>query len=77
MPNRPHKPIAGVSYLPGQTELPGAERDLRVRAKQLAGQGLKPQKAQLPPDHGLFSDEASQADLLDLLNKTSTNPKES
>jgi hypothetical protein len=49
-----------------QHVIPGAEKvsDAEV-AKRKAGQPLKPQVAQKPADHGLFSDESKQIDFID------------
>jgi hypothetical protein len=57
-----------VEYLPGQTELPGAERTpLWAWLERKAAESLKPRKAQKPCDYGLFSDEAAQLDLVEML----------
>ena len=45
--------------IPGAEKISGAEV-----AKQQAGQPLKPQVAQKPADHGLFSDESKQIDFI-------------
>ena len=44
----------------GADKISGAEV-----AKRKAGQPLKPQVAQKPADHGLFSDESKQIDFID------------
>ena len=46
--------------IPGAEKISGAEV-----AKRKAGQPLKPQVAQKPADHGLFSDESKQIDFID------------
>jgi hypothetical protein len=47
-----------------QHVLAGAERvSLAAVAKRRAGGPLRPSRAQLPCDPGLFSDDAAQADL--------------
>jgi hypothetical protein len=46
--------------------LVGAERDLAELTQRKASEPLKPKVAQLPADHGLFSDESSQLDLVEM-----------
>ena len=46
--------------IPGAEKISGAEV-----ANRKAGQPLKPQVAQKPADHGLFSDESKQIDFID------------
>ena len=46
--------------IPGAEKISGAEV-----AKRKAGQPLKPQIAQKPADHGLFSDASKQIDFID------------
>jgi hypothetical protein len=46
--------------IPGADKISGAEV-----AKRKAGQPLKPQVAQKPADHGLFSDESKQINFID------------
>lgn len=43
--------------------------DQRVVAERQWRAGLKPRKPQLPADHGLFSDEASQLDLVEMFQE--------
>lgn len=57
-----------IEYLPGQTELPGAEpATVRAELERRAAAPLKPRKAQRLCDHGLFGDEATQLDLVEML----------
>jgi len=42
------------------------ETALANAAKHASGRSLKPAKPQLPADHGLFSDEANQLDLIEM-----------
>jgi hypothetical protein len=72
MPSRPfpwnrkrRQSVAGLSYLPGQTEIPGTAP--ACPARRLAQAPLRPSRPQLPCDHGLFSDEAAQLDLVEML----------
>ena len=55
----------------GQTCLSNIKRDLSVDmvaiAKRKAAESLKPSKPQLPADHGLFSDDSLQTDLIEIL----------
>ena len=46
-----------------QHVIPGAERDPAALAKKLASEPLKPGKAQLPCDVGLFGDQHKQEEL--------------
>jgi hypothetical protein len=49
-----------------QHVIPGAEKTSAAEvAKRKARQPLKPQVAQKPADHGLFSDESKQIDFID------------
>ena len=61
------KPICGNN---GQTDLSMVKRpisqDLAELAQRKADSPLKPSKSQLPADHGLFSDESSQLDLIEM-----------
>jgi hypothetical protein len=60
------QPIAGLSYLPGQAELPGmAPISDAELAKRRAAQALRPALPQSACDHGLFSDAAAQTDLVE------------
>jgi len=43
------------------------ERDEKIVAERKWQSGLRPAKPQLPADIGLFSDEASQLDLVEML----------
>ncbi len=60
----PRKSVQGVSYLPGQQDLPetapSSQQYLACKVANL----IKPRKPQKPCDHGLFSDDANQLDLL-------------
>lgn len=57
-----------IEYLPGQTELPGAEpTPVRQQLERKAAAPLKPRKPQRSCDVGLFSDEAAQLDLVEML----------
>lgn len=62
-----HFSIAGRSDLPGQMELPQTEQRAAELAKQKAAAPMLAPKPQKPCDVGLFSDNAAQIDLLDLL----------
>jgi hypothetical protein len=55
--------------LPGQLDMPAYELDAG-HAQRLASVPLKPNKPQLPCDRGLFSDDAAQVDLVDLIAKS-------
>lgn len=55
------------SNLPGQLELPQTEERLSELARLKASAPLRPVKPQAPCDHGLFSDEALQIDLEEML----------
>ena len=50
---------ADKQHIPGAEKISGAEV-----ARQKASQPLKPQVAQKPADHGLFSDESRQIDFI-------------
>ena len=54
------------SDLPGQTALAQTESRLGDLARRKAAALLKPQEPQKPLDIGLFSDEASQLDLIEM-----------
>lgn len=62
----PHTPGPRVT-LPGQMELPQTEERAADLAKRKAAAPITPRKPQLPCDVGLFSDEASQIDLIEML----------
>lgn len=49
--------------LPGQMDLP--ECPEQCPAQRKADQPLRPSQPQVPCDHGLFSDDAAQLDLVD------------
>lgn len=51
---------------PRQMDLAHTAPDPAGLAKRLAAAPLRPRKAQLPADHGLFSDEATQLDLTEV-----------
>lgn len=54
--------------LPGQMTLPECEHEpSRLLLQRKAAAPLKATKLQIPCDHGLFSDEASQVDLIEML----------
>jgi len=67
MPMKSRSSIQGVSYLPGQTNLPQTEPSEHQWMAARCAIQLKPSKAQLPCDIGLFSDEANQLDLIEML----------
>jgi hypothetical protein len=53
--------------LPGQLTLAGIEADtMRELLQRKAAKPLRATKPQAPADHGLFSDDALQSDLLDM-----------
>ncbi len=58
--------IQGRSNLPGQLEIPDTGEHMRQHVAKLAAAPLKPLKAQLPADVGLFGDEALQADMCEI-----------
>jgi hypothetical protein len=60
-----NRTLAGPQYV-----LPGAERSEAGRAQRAADKRLIASIPQRPCDIGLFSDDAAQADLLDLLRRT-------
>jgi hypothetical protein len=63
----PRTAIAGLSPLPGQAEIPGtAPISDAEQVRRKAAQPLRPTKPQARCDHGLFSYEAAQIDLVDL-----------
>ena len=64
-----HKPINSVSYLPVQMNLPQTGYDVMGHLKRLVAADLKATKPQLPCDVGLFSDEANQLDLIEMLQE--------
>jgi hypothetical protein len=49
--------------------LPGCGHDLAGLARRLAGAPLRPAKPQAACDLGLFGDESSQADLVDMARR--------
>jgi hypothetical protein len=53
--------------LPGQLDLPETPERPADLAKRLAQAPLQPAKEQKPCDLGLFSDDAKQVDLIDIL----------
>jgi hypothetical protein len=53
--------------LPGQLDLPETPERPAELAKQLARAPMMAPKPQLPCDVGLFSDDASQLDLIEML----------
>lgn len=55
------------SNLPGQLDLPQTEERPAELAKHKIASPLRGEVAQKPCDHGLFSDQAKQVDLEDLL----------
>jgi hypothetical protein len=61
----PKRPPPG----PTQYVLPGAERDVFAHVSAMTLAPLKPKAWQKPCDHGLFSDQAAQSDLVDLARK--------
>jgi hypothetical protein len=61
------KSIQGISDLPGQGTLPECVKDRTGLAMKRAAEPLRPSKPQKPMDIGLFSDEASQLDLVEML----------
>jgi hypothetical protein len=64
----PHKPGPRVD-LPGQLELPDTGEDMAGLAKLKGGSPLKPTAPQKPCDIGLFSDNAAQIDLVDIIGR--------
>lgn len=54
--------------LPGQLDLPECPPDTGY-AQRLASARMVPARPQLPCDHGLFSDEAAQVDLIEMLQE--------
>jgi hypothetical protein len=57
--------LAGAQYV-----LPGAEKVTNATmARRAATEPLRPRLPQQPCDIGLFSDDAAQADLLDLIGR--------
>ena len=53
-----------------QTSLPGTGREpIRATLQRRADAALKPASNQKPADIGLFSDTASQTDLVDMANR--------
>jgi hypothetical protein len=65
MPRKQRESLAGLSYLPGQLEIAGTAKS----AHGFANQSLRPSKPQKPCDHGLFSDDAAQLDLVEMLQE--------
>lgn len=64
--SKPHIPGPRVD-LPGQAELPDTAPRSADIAKRQAAARLKPGKPQKPCDIGLFSDDADQIDLVEML----------
>ena len=59
-----------ISDLPGQTDLPSCDHEpSRLLLQRKADSPLKPGKAQLPMDIGLFSDESAQLDLCEMFQE--------
>jgi hypothetical protein len=60
-----------VAAMPGMAALGLRPRatDEKTVAERKWQAGLKPRKAQLPADHGLFSDEANQLDLIEMFQE--------
>jgi hypothetical protein len=58
--------ISGISYLPGQLELSGTSPSVREVLAKRAAAPLRPGKAQAACDVGLFGDDASQLDLVEM-----------
>lgn len=54
--------------LPGQLDAFPPDPPANVLQRR-ASRGLTPSKVQLPPDHGLFSDQDRQTDLVELAMK--------
>ena len=57
-------PLAGMTPLGLVNPL---SQDQAAIARRMAAAPLKPKALQLPADHGLFSDEANQTDLIEML----------
>lgn len=55
------------STLPGQFDLPQTSPDLAGLARLKAKAPLRPNKPQFACDIGLFSDDANQTDLIEML----------
>src|SRR5690242_18274331 len=53
--------------LPGQLDMPQTEERLADLARLKAAAPMRPTKPQMPCDVGLFSDEADQIDLIEML----------
>ena len=58
-----HTPAGEQHTIPGAERIPSAEL-----AKRRTTESLKPKTKQKPADHGLFSDENKQTDLIDRAN---------
>jgi hypothetical protein len=64
--------VSAIDHTPAgpQHVIPGAERvGDGTLAQRRADAPLKPRVPQRPCDHGLFSDDAAQADLLDVIGR--------
>lgn len=59
----------GGAALPGQLHFPGMESQTANLARMIADLPLKAHADQAPCDIGLFSDDAAQADLVDIARK--------
>jgi hypothetical protein len=55
-----------------QHVIPGAERMPTELARRRAAEPLRPKARQRPVDHGLFSDDSKQTDLVDRANARDT-----
>jgi hypothetical protein len=65
---------AGLSYLPGQAEIPGTARVRDgEKCRRRAAEPLRATKPQRPCDHGLFSDNRAQIDLIDIARARAHN----
>lgn len=52
-----------------QHALPDTGLDMAGLARKRASEPLRPSSAQQPCDHGIFSDEAAQSDLIEMFQK--------
>ncbi len=59
-----YNPHAGRSDLPGQLEISGTSERMAQLAQLKSAAPMRATKEQKPCDHGLFSDDANQLDLL-------------
>jgi hypothetical protein len=57
---------AGFRIIPGDWHLPGTAPDLAGALQKAADAPIRPSVAQVACDIGLFSDDASQLDLLEM-----------